>query len=308
MLKQTLEIRNVSKMYNDKYVLRNINLNIYPGEIFGIIGPKGSGKTTLVRIITGMAKPTNGDVCVCGYSILKDFEQAMQNIGAAHRNSDMYNYMTAKQNISYYARLFPLLSPSRIDDVLEMVGLENKTNQLVKNFNSDQRQRLNLAQAILHNPKLVVLDDPTFGMNETTIVKMRQILKSMAIEQNVSVLITGHTLNEVELICDNVAFLDQGTIVETKTMNNIMQDISNDSKYRILVNYPNYSAKMIYLKYNVPVEVAGNSILIPYDDELLEEVKESLMVRDIQIYDIKEETKSLEDIYLDIMKLRNIKK
>lgn len=302
MSKHALEVKNVSKMYDGKYVLRNINLNIYPGEIFGVIGPKGAGKTTLIRIITGMAKPTDGSVSICGFSVENEFEKAINNVGATLRNTNMYNYMTAKQNISYYARLYPEVSQSRVSDVLNMVGINPDSEELVTNFTPDQKQRLNLAQSIVHEPKLIILDDPTFGMEEESVIKMRQILKALAVEKNVAVLITGHTLSEVELICDTIAFVDQGSIIEMRTISKIIQQINQESKYRINVNYPNYSAKMIYLKFNIPVEVAGNSILIPCDEELLEEVKEALTIRDIQIYGIKEESKSLEDIYVDILK------
>lgn len=308
MQKHALEVKNISKMYNGKYVLRNINFNIYPGEIFGLIGPKGAGKSVLIRLIMGMAKPTDGEINVCGLPMANSSVKALENVGAVMQDASLYNFMTAKQNMNYYAKLLPNISYSRVNDVLAMFDLEDKMNQLVKTYSLDMKKRLNFAQALINEPKLLILDDPSYGLTEKSLLNLRQILKSLALEKNTAILITGHTLSEVDLLCDTVAFMDQGSIIESRTMSKLIEEISDNSKYRIILNYPNYSAKLLYLKYDIPVEVAGNSILIPYDDELLEEVKEALSSRDIQIYDIKEETKSLENIFIDIIKTKNLKK
>ena len=308
MQKHALEVKNVSKMYNGKYVLRNINFNIYPGEIFGLIGPKGAGKSALIRLIMGMAKPTDGEISVFGLPMANSSIKALENVGAVMQDASLYNFMTAKQNIAYYAKLMPNISPARVYDVLSMFDLEDKMNQLVKTFSLDMKKRLNFAQALLNEPKLLILDDPSYGLTDKSLLNLRQILKSLALEKNTAILITGHTLSEVDLLCDTVAFMDQGSIIESRTKSKLIEEISDNSKYRIVLNYPNYSAKLLYLKYDIPVEVAGNSILIPYDEELLEEVKDALSSRDIQIYDIKEETKSLENIFIDIIKTKNLKK
>lgn len=306
-MEPVLEIKNVSKVYGTRYVLRNINFNIYAGEIFGFIGPNGAGKSTLMRIITGMSTPSDGEVKICGHSVQREFEKAIVNIGATIENTNLYGYMTAKQNLSYYAGLYPNVSKERIVETLEIVGLKDRMNDPVKDYSLGMRQKIGLAQALLHEPKLLVLDEPTNGLDAESVIHLRQILRKLVAEKNISVLLSSHNLSEVEQLCDTVAFVDHGSIIETQTMNKIKQETSETSRFRIRVNYPNYSAKMIYLKYNLPVEVAGDSILIPCQDTVLPKILDSLRARDIQVYAINVETKSLEDIYIDIIKTHNKK-
>lgn len=301
-MEHVLEVKNVSKMYGTKYVLKNININISKGEIFGFIGPNGAGKSTLMRIITGMTTPSDGQVFICGHSVQKDFEKAIANIGATIENTNLYGYMTAKQNLTYFASLYPNVSKDRVVDTLEIVGLKDRMNEPVKNYSLGMRQKLGLAQAMLHEPELLVLDEPTNGLDAESVIKLRQILRKLVAEKNIAILLSSHNLSEVEQLCDTVAFVDHGSVVETRTMNKIKQETSDSARFRITLNYPNYSAKMIYLKFNIPVEVAGNSILVPCQETLLPKIIDALRVRDIEIYAINVETKSLEDIYIDIIK------
>lgn len=304
-MEHILEVKNVSKMYGTKYVLKNININISKGEIFGFIGPNGAGKSTLMRIITGMTTPSDGQVFICGHSVQKDFEKAINNIGATIENTNLYGYMTAKQNLTYFASLYPNVSKDRVIDTLEIVGLKDRMNEPVKNYSLGMRQKLGLAQAMLHEPQLLVLDEPTNGLDAESVIKLRQILRKLVAEKNIAILLSSHNLSEVEQLCDTVAFVDHGSIIETRTMNKIKQETSNSARFRITLNYPNYSAKMIYLKFNIPVEVAGNSVLVPCQETLLPKIIDALRVRDIQIYAINVETKSLEDVYIDIIKTHN---
>ena len=304
-MEHVLEVKNVSKMYGTKYVLKNININISKGEIFGFIGPNGAGKSTLMRIITGMTTPSDGQVFICGHSVQKDFEKAIANIGATIENTNLYGYMTAKQNLTYFASLYPNVSKDRVVDTLEIVGLKDRMNEPVKNYSLGMRQKLGLAQAMLHEPELLVLDEPTNGLDAESVIKLRQILRKLVAEKNIAILLSSHNLSEVEQLCDTVAFVDHGSVVETRTMNKIKQETSDSARFRITLNYPNYSAKMIYLKFNIPVEVAGNSILVPCHETLLPKIIDALRVRDIEIYAINVETKSLEDIYIDIIKTHN---
>lgn len=302
-----LEIKNVSKIYGTRYVLRNISFNIYAGEIFGFIGPNGAGKSTLMRIITGMSMPSDGSVNICGHSVQREFEKAIVNIGATIENTNLYGYMTAKQNLTYYASLYPNVAKTRIEETLELVGLKDRMNDPIKDYSLGMRQKIGLAQALLHEPKLLVLDEPTNGLDAESVIHLRQILRKLAAEKNIAILLSSHNLSEVEQLCDTIAFVDHGSIIENRTMNKIKQETAESSRFKIKVNYPNYSAKMIYLKYEVPVEVAGDSILIPCQDTMLPRILDSLRARNIQVYAISVETKSLEDIYIDIIKTHNKK-
>ncbi len=304
MLEHVLEVRNVSKTYGTEYLLRNVNFSVFSGEIFGIVGPKKSGKSTLIRIIAGLAKPTDGDVVINGISLESNFEQAIETMSCCLDNVNMYKYMTAMQNLTNTAKLYSNIPKQRIIDVLNTVGLQNYANELVSKFSPTMIQQLALAQALINQPKLVVLDEPIKNLDEDMVGKYIQILRSLAIKNKTAFLITSNNLSLLEDFCDTVAFFDNGSIIETRTMNKLKQEVDANTRYRITLNYPNYSAKTIHLRYSIPVEVAGNSILIPYDKNILPLVVDSLKARDIRIYDIKTESKSLDDIYLEILKSR----
>ena len=302
MSEKILEVKNVSKMYGDRYALKNVDFEVYAGEIFGFIGPNGAGKSTLMRIISGLSSPTTGEVFICGKSVQRRFESAVINLGAMIEDCQVYGYMTGKQNLNYYAKLYKGIPKKRIDEVAELVGMTPRINDKVKTYSLGMRQRIALAQAILHQPKLLILDEPTNGLDVNGVMELRQTLRALAAKTNISILISSHVLNEMEQLCDTVAIVDKGSILEIRTLDELHEKNGSVQRLRIRVNYPNYAAKLIYLKYDVPVEKAGNSILVPFDPNNAQKIINSLEQRNIKIYGTKIETKSLEDIYIEILK------
>ena len=304
MSEKVLNIVGLSKSYGDRKVLRNLNFEVYAGEIFGFIGPNGAGKSTLIRIISGLTPPTGGEVFICGDSVQKNFERAVSHIGVVMENCQLYSYMTGRQNLNYFASLVKGITKDNIENVIRTVGLENRIDDRVRTYSYGMRQRLGLAQALLNNPKLLILDEPTNGLDVNGVIELRRTLKILSAKNNMGIFISSHVLSEMEQLCDTVAVFDRGSILEMRTMDDFRNDSGAQKRFRIRVDYPNYAGKIISLKYGLDVELAGNSVLIPYIPEKYDDIISDLIRRNLTIYGTTVVSKSLEDIYLEILKER----
>ena len=299
-----MDIVNLNKFYGERKVLKNLNFEVYAGEIFGFIGPNGAGKSTLIRIISGLGAPTSGEVFICGKSVQKNFEQAVANIGVVMENCQLYAYMTGRQNLNYFASLIKGIKKDDIDRIIKTVGLENRIDDKVKTYSYGMRQRLGLAQALLNNPKLLILDEPTNGLDVNGVIELRRTLKILAAKNNMGIFMSSHVLSEMEQLCDTVAIFDRGSILEMRTMDDFQNNSNSQKRFRIRVDYPNYAGKIISLKHGLDVELAGNSVIIPYIPEKFDDIINDLRRRNLTIYGTSVVTKSLEDIYLEILKER----
>ena len=304
MSEKVLDIVRLSKSYGERKVLKNLNFEVYAGEIFGFIGPNGAGKSTLIRIISGLSAPTSGEVFICGKSVQKNFEQAVANIGVVMENCQLYAYMTGRQNLNYLASLVKGIKKEDIDRIVKTVGLENRIDDKVRTYSYGMRQRLGLAQALLNNPKLLILDEPTNGLDVNGVIELRRTLKILAAKNNMGIFMSSHVLSEMEQLCDTVAIFDRGSILEMRTMDDFQNNSNLQKRFRIRVDYPNYAGKIISLKHGLDVELAGNSVIIPYIPEKFDNIINDLRRRNLTIYGTTVVTKSLEDIYLEILKER----
>lgn len=300
-----LEIKNVTKVYKKRIVLDNINFDVYEGEIFGFLGPNGAGKTTLIRIICGMTRPTNGEVFICGNSVQHNFEKAVINLGAMIENCQVYNYMTGYQNLLYYANLYGKIDHEKIDEIVEVVGMTSRIHDKVRTYSYGMRQRIALAQALLHKPKLLVLDEPTNGLDANGVIELRQTLKILASKHKMAILVSSHILAEMQQICDVFAVVDGGKVLDIRSIDGNESKTNKDKHIAISVNYPNYACKVIHSELGIFPEIAGSSIIIPYEQATLKEVIDILREKNVAVYDSKIETKTLEELYLDILKNKN---
>lgn len=298
MNEKVLDVVNLSKSYGKKEVFDKLCFEIYAGEIFGFIGPNGVGKSTLINIICGLTPPTYGQVFINGFSVQTEFKQAAKYLGAVVENGNLYPYMTGMQNLQYYAGLVKGVKKFDIDKIVKMVGLTNCINNKVKTYSYGMRQRLCLAQALLNQPKLLVLDEPTNGLDANGIIELRQILKVLAKKYNMGILISSHILSEVEQTCDTVAIFDKGAILEMRTLNESAMS-SKDKYIQIMVDYPNYAAKILSLQFGVKTEIVNDTVIIPYMPDYLPQLIEGLKSRDVRVLNTQVVTKSLEDFYLN---------
>lgn len=226
-----LEIKNVSKTFKNNTVVKSISFNVNKGEIVGFLGPNGAGKTTTIRIITGLMKPDSGEVLIYNKSILSDYEKAIKHIGAVVETPHLYEYMTGSDNLHYFSMARGNISKEIIDPLIELSGLKNSLNKKVKNYSLGMKQRLSLIVALLHNPDLIILDEPTNGLDPAGTKELREFLKNLAHKHGKSILISSHILTEMQLICDKVVIISNGEIKCTKSISELQNQGSLENLF-----------------------------------------------------------------------------
>lgn len=299
-----LEINNVSKSFGKTKIIKNINLEVNFGEVFGFLGPNGAGKTTTIKMIVGLLSIEEGSIKINGYDVAKNFENAMRNIGAIVESPDMYEYMSGIDNLKLYARIHNI-DRKRIDEVVELVGLKNRIKDKVKKYSLGMKQRIGLAQTLLHNPKVLILDEPTNGLDPAGIRELRDILKKMAHEQGICVFVSSHLLSEMQLMCDRIAVINNGEIIKVETIQDALNIKSEDnevkSKYEFSLNKIEGLAKSLDdTKYTYEINAEKNIVVIHIEKEQVNEIIKLIIDNGLLIYEILKQKQSLEEAFLDI--------
>ena len=305
MAKFVLEVNNLTKKYKNRVAVDDVSFEIIEGEIFGLIGPNGAGKTTIIKMITGLAKPTSGEIYIDGISLKKHYEKAIAKIGGIIENPDLYPYMTGMENLKFFASLYPSITQEKIDEIVRLVGMEKRIHDKVRTYSLGMKQRIGIAQALLHDPKLLILDEPTNGLDPNGIKDIRKFLIGLARRKHISILVSSHILSEMEQLCDTVAIIDTGKIITVKTLEQIKRGIQGEQKICITCDYPNYAGKLLMTKYKIPVSLAGKTIMFNMDDDRIPEVNALLIKEGVSIFGINTITKSLEDVFSEILQKRN---
>ena len=297
-----LSINNITKTFGSRTAVNNVSFEIKKGEIYGLIGQNGAGKTTIIRIITGLCKPTSGTVYICGQNVQTHFQKAIINVGAIIENPELYSYMSGIDNLKYFASLYHNISINKINEIVSLMGMQNRINDKVKNYSLGMKQRVGIAQALLHDPKLLILDEPTNGLDPNGIKEMRILLKRLAKEKGIAILISSHILSEMELICDRVGIIDNGMIIENKTIDELQHSINSKLQISIKVDYPNYAGKVLYENYKgSPIFCIGNRVVIEATEKDIPNITMLLTKKGLSIYGISSVTKNLEEIFLEIV-------
>lgn len=223
-MEKILEVTGLTKLYKNKRGVKDINFTIYKGEIFGFLGPNGAGKTTVMKAITGLNRFDSGKVEILGNNLKEQFEKALRNVGAIIEKADVYEYMSAYNNLKLVARFYPDISKKEINEILEVVHLTEYKHEKAKNFSLGMKQRLALAMALLPKPALVILDEPTNGLDIEGIVEIRNLIKKLAKEQNITFFISSHQVHELELICNRIAIIYKGNLINNGEEIKIIKD------------------------------------------------------------------------------------
>lgn len=219
-----LKCENLYKKIGKKDILKGISLEVKKGEIVGFIGPNGAGKTTTIKLILGLQKITKGNAYINGYSITEDFVKAIENVGAIVESPDLYMYLSGYDNLKLAQNCYKNITNDRIEEVVEIVGLENRIHDKVSKYSLGMKQRLGIAQAILHKPNLLILDEPTNGLDPEGIIEIRNLLKHLSHNENIGILISSHNLSELENICDKVYITKNGEIIEETNIDSLKKE------------------------------------------------------------------------------------
>ena len=304
--KIALKIEKLNKTLGKRHILHDIDIEAYEGEVFGFLGPNGAGKTTTIKIIVGLLSLDSGDISIGGYNINKNFEKALAGIGGIVENPEMYKHLTGRENLMQYARMRDGVTKERIDEVVELVGLTKRIDEKIKRYSLGMRQRLGVAQAILHRPKLLILDEPTNGLDPSGIKELRDILKKLAHEENICVMVSSHLMSEMELMCDRVGIIANGSIIGTYTIEEMINSNSNsNTEYVLEVDSTEKALSVIDDKYSPQIiDNTHFSLSIKSDEnqkESIYAVNKTLINSDIKLYTVThKENKSLEEVFIEL--------
>lgn len=301
MEKVVLEIKNVSKSFGRTKIIDNLTFSVNSGEIFGFLGPNGAGKTTTMKMVLGFIPFSEGDICINGYSIKKDFEKAMQNVGGIIENPDLYEYMTGYENLKLVARIYKV-DKKRIDEIVDIVGLKEKIKLKVKKYSLGMKQRMSVALALIRNPKLLVLDEPTNGLDPVAIHELRDLLKDLAHNKGVCVFVSSHLLSEVELMCDRVGILDKGRLLKIENLKNITEikdKNDNEAIYKIITN-DNKRAKDILINNGYEVNDEKEALEVSIKKDKIDLLINIMLSNGITVYEFSIKKSTLEEEYLNI--------
>ncbi len=295
-MENILEIKNLSKYFGKSKVVDSINLTIKEGEIFGFLGPNGAGKTTTIKMILGLLSIDEGEIKVNGYDVKKEFEKAMENASGIVENPDMYGYMTGRDNLKLYARLRGVKN-ERIDEVISLVDMKEAANMKVSKYSLGMKQRMGLALTLLNSPKLLILDEPTNGLDPAGIKHLRDILKEISRKDKVAVFVSSHILTEMELMCDKVAVINKGKIVKIEEIGKEKQD--EESEETVISVQQLQDAEKILKANNYETKIVDDKIVVKIAHDKVSAVIKLLAKNDIDVYSAVPKEKTLEDIFFD---------
>ncbi|THF81339.1 ABC transporter ATP-binding protein [Cohnella fermenti] len=209
-----LSVQNVKKVVSGRTIIRNMTFDVRAGEVFGFLGPNGSGKTTTIRMLVDLVRPTEGAILICGEDVNRRPERALRHVGCIVENPEMYPFLTGWENLEHFARMLPDVRPERIAEVARIVHLDHRIHDKAKTYSLGMRQRLGIAQALLGKPRLLILDEPTNGLDPKGIRELRAFIRELA-AQGLSVFVSSHLLGEIQLLCDRVAIIARGEVLAT---------------------------------------------------------------------------------------------
>ncbi|WP_135554178.1 ABC transporter ATP-binding protein [Paenibacillus cymbidii] len=295
-----VQIRNLTKKIGGKTIVDHLTFDVPKGEVFGFLGPNGAGKTTTIRMIVGLITMTEGEVYVNGLSVAKEFEKAMTHVGAIVENPEMYKFLTGYQNLIHFARMHPGVTRQRIDEVVALVGLKNRIHEKVKRYSLGMRQRLGVAQAILHRPSVLILDEPTNGLDPAGIRELRDYLRGLARSEGIAVIVSSHLLSEMELMCDRVAIIQAGKLIDVRKMQE-MREESGANKVALEVDNVQEAVRVASDYSSAAATPSGDSELeVLLEREQIPQVVAALVQAGVKVYGIRTVGMSLEDKFLEM--------
>ena len=293
MSKEILKCEGLYKSIRNKEIIKGISFDIKEGEILGFIGPNGAGKTTTIKLILGLQHFSKGKIEINGFDVKKDFEKAIEKVGTIVENPDLYMYMSGYNNLKLVANLYKGIDTKRIDEVVKLVGLENRIKDKVSKYSLGMRQRLGIAQAILHKPNLLILDEPTNGLDPEGIKQIRDLIAKLSKVENMAILISSHNLAEIENVCNKVCIIQNGKIVEQSNIEDVKKEASK-GEYTIEVDSVEKLKEVLKLE----VKEENGKANINATREEIPNIIKTLVDNNVKIYSVTENLLSLEEAFL----------
>lgn len=296
-----LEVKGLKKRLGKREIIKGINFSVKDGEIFGFLGPNGAGKTTTIRMLVGLIAPNEGEIKICGKDVQKEKEEALKNVGAVVENPELYKYLSGRENLMQIARIRKV-SKEEVEELIELVGLKDRIDDKVKKYSLGMKQRLGLAAALIGEPKLLILDEPTNGLDPSGIIDFREVVKKAAKEKGIAVFISSHILSEVQNLCDRVAFTNGGVIKSVEDIHDNTMDTELDSLTLIVSSNEEEAVKILKT-----IDLVKSASVIDEEIHLIikagktSELLKILLEKNIRVEEIFKNRKGLEQRYMELV-------
>ncbi len=302
-----IQLKNVTKRYDDKLAVDNISLDIEEGELFGLLGPNGAGKSTLISMICGLTKLDKGDIIINGSSIKTNPIAAKQNIGLVPQEIALYENISAIDNLKFWGKMYSLkgnLLKERIEEVLEATGLKDRRKEKVSKFSGGMKRRLNIACAVMHYPKIVIMDEPTVGIDPQSRNNILEFTKELNKKHGSTLIYTSHYMEEVEALCSKVCILDEGRVIAKGDQDHIKRMIMNEERVEITISEYKPEIDLILKKLTSVRDVVykdSKLTVIMHDTQRsIQQIIEVLIKAEVGIKDISIKKPTLETVFLSL--------
>lgn len=298
MSTMVVETVGLTKCYRKSEVVKNVNLKVEQGNIYGFLGPNGAGKTTTIRMLLGLIRPTEGEVNIFGKSLAQERLSILSKVGSLVETPSYYGHLTGGENLETIRRLLRVRDSTKVDQVLKQVRLTDAKNKKVKEYSLGMKQRLAIAMALLNDPDLLILDEPTNGLDPAGIQEIRELIKEMPKKFDVTVLVSSHLLSEVEQIATQVGIIHRGELIFQDSINVLRKE--SRPRLRLVTDQPE-RAEAILREQQLEVSKEGEALYIP--ETRMEEsaqINRLLVEKGFKVYRVEEIKRSLEDIFLEL--------
>lgn len=295
-----IETKELTKKYGKQTVVNSVNLHVKKGRIYGLLGRNGAGKSTIMKMILGLTSVTSGEVNVFGQNIKGREKKVYPRMGAIIETPGFYPNLTGTENLEIFAKLRGTAAPNAVENALKVVGLPYKDKKLFSKYSLGMKQRLGIANAILHDPELLILDEPTNGLDPIGIAEVRNFIKKLSVEQGKTILISSHILSEIALLADDIGIIDRGLLLEESSM----EELEKKNRKYILLQVSDISKATLILERQFGLKdysVQDEHMLLLYDTSLdIAEVNKALVVQDVAIISSMLCNDTLEDYFKKI--------
>jgi ABC-2 type transport system ATP-binding protein len=294
-----LKVSHLSKKIKKSPIIKDVSFELNRGEILGLLGPNGSGKTTILKMLVGLIKPTSGTILIEDTYLHKEFEEAITNVGAIIENPVMYDYLSGYDNLVHFFRMTDRFSYERIDEIIDLLRMDDYVFDKVYTYSLGMRQRLGLAQALLHKPSILLLDEPTNGLDPEGIKSLRETLRKLAIEEEVSIIISSHILAEIEMICDSVLVMDDGICIERGLLSDLQNETSTKHIYSFkVINGDNIQTLLQSEYHSDKIQYHSSGFSLELDVQEVAKLNKLLVEAEIDVIGIERTGSPLEELFL----------
>lgn len=299
MNEYVIQTNHLTKRFKGRKVVNDVNLEIKKGEIYGFLGPNGAGKTTTIRMLLGLMKPTYGSIRIFNQDLKKNKMSILKKVGSLVESPSYYGHLTAKENLEALRKILNV-PKERISEVLEIVRLTNEANRPVKGFSLGMKQRLGIAASLLGNPELLILDEPTNGLDPSGIQEMRELIKSLPEKYGVTIIVSSHLLSEIDQMATQVGIISKGSLIFQDSIEVLRQRANPFIK---LMTNDNEIAFKTLLTKGIQVQQQDEYLLLEQPDNTIVAQAVSTLVHErISVYRVEEQKMSLEEIFLELTK------